>query len=194
MVSMMEIIKRMKSDENFVKKMILGCGLTFVPILNIFAFGYLYQFVQNYKKTSKIYLPEWQKCENLFLDGIRMLIVLLIYFIFPLTLGWVLISILRTLSLGLPLNVVYLPFSIILILAPAFTCVALHRFLDTQDWLALFEFREVILKVVSDREILFVPSLIFAAIQFFLFPLFGISFFLGFLFILSYYTAYILKK
>ncbi|OHE70877.1 MAG: hypothetical protein A2007_01070 [Verrucomicrobia bacterium GWC2_42_7] len=184
----------MRRDESFVKKMAIGCGITFVPILNIFAFGFLFQVAKQARRGEKMTVPEWRQWDALFVDGIRFLIVLTAYFVMPLAVGWLLINILSVLSLGIPLNVAYLPFSIALLLAPAFTCVGLTRFLDTDDWLALFEFKEIVSNVVSAREILFVPSLIFAAMQFFLFPLYGISFFLGFLFILPYYTAYISKK
>ncbi len=74
-----QVSKRVFSDNNWLKKCALGGVLSLVPIVNIIALGYLYQIFFQGRTEKDISLPEWDDFKTLFLDGLRFLVVGLIF-------------------------------------------------------------------------------------------------------------------
>ena len=66
--------------------LLVGGLLCFVPVLHFFAFGYLYRMTKILRVNGTLELPEWEDLSRLFLDGIRLTIVLLVYGFLPLLL------------------------------------------------------------------------------------------------------------
>ncbi|MBD5779239.1 DUF4013 domain-containing protein [Pelagicoccus sp. NFK12] len=78
-----QVSKRVFSDNNWLKKCALGGVLSLIPIVNIVALGYLYQIFQQGRSEKGISLPEWEDFKGLFLDGLRFLVIGLIFAVLP---------------------------------------------------------------------------------------------------------------
>lgn len=79
-----QVSKRVFSDNNWLKKCAIGGVLSLIPIVNILALGYLYQIFLQGRSEKGISLPEWDDFKTLFLDGLRFLVVILIFAGLPL--------------------------------------------------------------------------------------------------------------
>jgi hypothetical protein len=53
----------------------------FIPIVNLFAFGYLYGFLRTprYASDGGVSLPRWNDWKNFFLDGVRLILFVAVY-------------------------------------------------------------------------------------------------------------------
>ena len=54
-----EVFAQLVSQPKLLLKVLLGSALSFVPILNFFAFGYLYRYSAQLRRSGQIELPEW---------------------------------------------------------------------------------------------------------------------------------------
>ncbi|EDY84002.1 hypothetical protein VDG1235_3629 [Verrucomicrobiia bacterium DG1235] len=81
-----QVSKRVFSDNNWLKKCAIGGVLSIVPIVNIVALGYLYQLFIQGRSGKGISLPEWDDLKTLFLDGLRFLVIGLIFAGLPIAL------------------------------------------------------------------------------------------------------------
>lgn len=79
-----QVSKRVFSDNNWLKKCALGGVLSLIPIVNILALGYLYQIFLQGRSEKGITLSEWDDIKTLFIDGLRFLVVGLIFAGLPL--------------------------------------------------------------------------------------------------------------
>ena len=67
-------------DEDWIKKLLLGILLAFVPIFGQFAIvGYMLRIVRNVKNDEPRPLPEWNEAVQYFVDGLKLTVVNLIY-------------------------------------------------------------------------------------------------------------------
>jgi len=74
-----------------IKKLIIGILLSFVPIINFFATGYLLECAKGVavKKKKKNYaLPEWQNWGSLFVSGLLFYVISFIYMLVPFAIFW----------------------------------------------------------------------------------------------------------
>lgn len=78
-----QVSKRVFSDSAWLKKFAIGAVLSIIPIVNILALGYLYQVFEMGKKGKELTLPEWDDLKLLAIDGLRFLIVGLIFAALP---------------------------------------------------------------------------------------------------------------
>lgn len=74
-----QVSKQVFSDNNWLKKCAIGGVVSLIPIVNILALGYLYQIFMQGRTEKTIALPEWDDLRALFLDGLRFLVVGLIF-------------------------------------------------------------------------------------------------------------------
>ncbi|MBC2607800.1 DUF4013 domain-containing protein [Pelagicoccus albus] len=81
-----QVSKRVFSDNNWLKKCAIGGVLSLIPIVNILALGYLYQIFLQGRTSRNIVLPEWDDFKTLFVDGLRFLIVGIIFAALPIAL------------------------------------------------------------------------------------------------------------
>ena len=67
-------------DEDWIKKLLLGILLAFVPIFGQFAIsGYMLAIIRNVKNNAPRPLPEWQNVGEYFVEGLKLTVVGLIY-------------------------------------------------------------------------------------------------------------------
>ncbi len=86
MPSIEQVSKRVFSDRNWLKKCAIGGVISLVPIVNILSMGYLYQVFLEGKRGNEVKLPEWEDLKALFLDGLRFLVIGLVFAALPIAL------------------------------------------------------------------------------------------------------------
>ena len=82
-----EVLNGLIKLPGFGVKFLIGGLLSFVPILNIFAFGYLYRLSRAVRKSGQPVLPAWNDLPGLFLDGLRFAVVWLVFWLLPILLA-----------------------------------------------------------------------------------------------------------
>lgn len=78
-------IKYPLSDRDWVKKLLIGCVISIVPILNLLSLGYFLNCLR-LGKQGRAELPEWEDWGELFKEGFFALLIIIIYLGIPLIL------------------------------------------------------------------------------------------------------------
>lgn len=79
-------------DPDWVRKLLLGCVITLLPIVNILTLGYFLACLETGLRGQQM-LPEWDGWAELFNDGLQVLIISLVYLGIPLVLAILLLSV-----------------------------------------------------------------------------------------------------
>ena len=82
-----EVFNRLIRLPEFGVKFLIGGLLSFVPIVNIFAFGYLYRLSRAVRKSRQPTFPACNDWSGLFLDGLRFAVVWLVFWLLPILLA-----------------------------------------------------------------------------------------------------------
>lgn len=85
-MDLIEYIKFPLQDADWVKKILFGCIIFLVPVLNIIIIGYYIQCIQLGFERKQI-LPEWDNWPDIIRDGLVGLVILVIYLLIPLILA-----------------------------------------------------------------------------------------------------------
>lgn len=171
------------------KRLLIGGLLSFVPILNFFAFGYLYRFANEFRRTGKLELPEWSDWGALFAEGVYFVVIAFIYFWIPVLIGWLLAMILFGLSLGFLGVVALFPVSVAVILGVGLMMSALFEFQLGGHWSSLVNWKRIVRRVVQLWPALLLPIILFSGVLFLGISLFGFAFFVGFVLLIVYTTS-----
>ena len=177
-----EVSRQLVSQPQFWVKLMIGGGLSLIPLANIFAFGYLYRFSAQLRQTGKIILPEWSDWAGLFSDGLRFALVWVAYWVLPLTLAVILTS--MFLSIGLHI-LAYLMMSLTFFASSILFCSALYRFQMKPHYKTLLEVGYIIRMSHVCFEAYVLPVFVFAGIIALILPLYGVAFFTGFLLLIA---------
>ena len=177
-----EVFRQLVSQPQFWVKLVVGGGLSFIPIANIFAFGYLYRFSAQLRKTGEISLPEWNDWAVLFADGLKFGLVWIFYWFLPLTLAIILSSMFLLLGLHI---LAYLMMSLMFFAGSILFCSALYRFQMKPHYTTLLDVGYIARMSLVCFEAYLVPILVFAGIFAIILPLYGVAFFTGFLLLIA---------
>ena len=180
-----EVSKRLVCQPKFWLKWLIGGCLSFIPIVNIFAFGYLYRFSMQLRKTGKISLPEWDDWSGLFKDGLKFGLIWLAYWILPLFLAFLISTMFASLKLYI---LSYLIITSTFFAASIWFCSALYRFHMASDFKTLFEFENIARMFCVGFGASILPILVFSGVFVLILPLYGIAFFTGFLLLILHLT------
>ena len=130
-----------------------GGALCFIPILNLFAFGYLLEYARQIRQSSHWDLPEWRDHEfsTLFLSGIRFLLLLLAYVGVPLLVGFLLSLLILGLTFGMLGIIAFFP------LAAAGCCPflflsSIHAYLEDGIFSTAFRSKNCPLRTLNVAE------------------------------------------
>ena len=189
MPSFEECCRRLFLDKNWAKKVLIGGALSFVPVINLFAFGYLYRFLSRFRRTGELVLPEWEDWGRLFLNGCIFFCVGLVYLGVPLLLGWLVSLLVEGLTWGLWDGFSYFPICLSVFVGPALFISALFEFQHTRRWERLLLFKSIAFRALRAWEYLWVGSLVFVGLQVLGAPLFGFAFFFGFALLIAHFTV-----
>lgn len=66
-------------DQNWLSKLGIGALINIVPILNFAGTGYMVEHTDNVKKGPDVPLPNWDKLGDLFMQGLKLVVVFFIY-------------------------------------------------------------------------------------------------------------------
>ena len=168
-----------------------GGALCFVPILNLFAFGYLLEYGRQIRQSNQWDLPDWRDHDipTLLVSGIRLLLLLLTFIGIPLLMGWVLSLLILGLSFGMLGIIAYFPLAITGFAAPFLFLASLHAYLEDGIFANSFQLQQVYRSALAYWPKLGLPVIAFWGIFLLALPLYGISFFLGVWVLIAYSTA-----
>lgn len=165
---------RLIQNPQFLFYFLIGGVLCFVPIINFFALGYLYRVAKSLRARGTLTLPEWDNISGLFLDGIRLLVVFLIYAFLPMTLGFIIAS---TLFPGLDYMAQNFVLAFFRIFSLALFCSALYRFQGSQNFYTLLDFRLILNMALMLLQSQFIVLVACYGLFFLFLPLYGFSIF-----------------
>ncbi len=66
-------------DEAWLKKLVVGGLIAFIPIVNFAAMGYVVQLVRNVRDNAPHPLPDWDNFGQYFSDGLKLLVAFIVY-------------------------------------------------------------------------------------------------------------------
>lgn len=194
MLTFEEIFDKITMDKRWVQKALIGGLIMFVPIVNIFAFGYLYRIARNTFETRTIQLPEWEKWGDMFREGLRFLAAFICYGLVPVFLGWVLSVLLGLVTLDLLGWIDYIPLSLSILIAPSLFAAALCPLLkDSNDFKSLLNCLGYFKQCLAHWKKLIVPTLVLLGVLIVGSPLYGFSIFLGFSVMVPYFVLVFTK-
>jgi hypothetical protein len=166
-------------------KLLIGGLLSFIPVVNIFALGYLFRFSRKVRRTGDIQLPEWTDWKAMFFDGLRFLVVWIAYWMLPLFLVSLLSSLLFSLEVGM---FAYLVFSAAFLVLPVLFASALYRFQMRSDFRDLLDINLIFKMAYLEFPKFLIPSIVFVGMFALLLPIYGVAIFAGFLTIIAFTT------
>ena len=178
-----EVIKQQIQLPKFWFSLLLGSLLSFVPLVNIFAFGYLYQVFRGVQRLGEPALPPWRNWQELFIDGLRFSVVWMCFWVAPITLATGLSSIFSYLGLGVFSGIIL--FSVLLVSNIIFIS-ALSRYHLRENFKDLLSIRLILNNTRIFFPKLIVSSIIVLGIFLILLPFYGIGLFCGFLLLMTY--------
>jgi len=73
-------------DPQAVQKLLLGAALNILPVINLLALGYTLRLLEQVLGGEEQRLPEWTGLGDLFVRGVKVLLVGSVYMAFPLLL------------------------------------------------------------------------------------------------------------
>lgn len=172
-----ELFARLLHTPGFWLKLLVGGILSFIPVVNLLAFGYLLRLSQGVKRSGQVTLPEWEDWSGLFLDGLRFAVVWLVYWLLPILLALAISSLFGKIGLG---ALSYLLLSLVFFLAPILFAAALYRYTRRLDFKDLLDFPLIIRMSAGSFPRLLIPALVFVGMFALTGPLYGFAFFLAF--------------
>ncbi len=122
-----QVSKRLFSDRNWLKKCAIGLLLSVFPVVNFVALGYVYRIFRAGKRGEEFSLPEWDDLKGLFLDGLRLLVIGLVFAALPI--GLVVLTTFRLEDALLA----RLPLMPVAFMAGPLTCAALYLYLVKEE-------------------------------------------------------------
>jgi len=68
-------------DEDWVKQFLIGSLISMIPILNFASLGYVVQLIRNVRDGYEHPLPQWENFSEHFMNGLKLFVGMLVYFI-----------------------------------------------------------------------------------------------------------------
>jgi len=182
-----EVFSRMLGQSGFWVKVLVGGLLSFVPVVNFFAFGYLLRFSKELRRSGRLALADWDDWGGLFADGLRFALAWLLYWLFPVLLASALAAVIAAVGLG---AVSWLLFSLVFLAAPILFGAALYRYNRRSDLQDLLDVVLILRMSYGAFPRLVVPALVFAGICAVAAPFYGFAAFFGFLLVIAQTTLF----
>ncbi|WP_269523214.1 DUF4013 domain-containing protein [Coraliomargarita parva] len=178
-----EVQRQLIRQPKFTLKVVIGGLLSFIPVVNILAFGYLYRFTSQLRRSGQPALPEWNEWQGLFLDGLRFGAVWVLFWLLPVLLASGLSSLMAILHVG---ALGYLIFMSVCLCAPLFFSAALYRLQMRSDFKDLLDLSLIARMTWTLLPRYIVPALALLGFSVLLLPLYGLALFAGFLGVLAF--------
>ncbi|PWU04977.1 MAG: hypothetical protein C5B43_03920 [Verrucomicrobia bacterium] len=190
MITTHKIFEKIQQDSHWLQKILIGGILMFIPIINFFALGYLYRYAATILSTGKLKLPDWEDWGKLFIEGLIFLGILFLYAFVPLLAAWLLYIFIAKITLGYLAWFPLFPVSIVLVIAPSLVLVGIFSIIKGKKADSLFlKFGKNLNQFFKFWKFLLIGNLSFLGLQFVGLPIYGLAFFIGFLFLIPYTIA-----
>lgn len=194
MPSIEKIAYRFFGQNDWFPRCLLGGLLCFIPILNFFAFGYLYRYANQIRLTRDLTLPAWDDWVGLFKDGLLFFVLALIFFSGPIFIGWLLSDVLSWVTFDIIGIVKNFPLSVALFFAPSIFMCALIRFQMKGQFHVLWNFKTLFIPIQQHWHANVFASIFLMGIFLLGLPLYGLAFFIGFSFMICYFSILYLNR
>ena len=186
------------SDERFFKKVIIGGIIGSIPLVNILALGYFFRFAGRLREGKRVELPEWDQFEGLFVDGIKMTLLKLVYVGIPTLIGGLFTYVCYQLFSAIRLDLLaatvsFLPLCLGMFIGVILWMVALNQYLASGAAGVLLNWEVTLRKGIRVFPHVWLGSLAFWGLIALGWPLLGFAFFLGFGPYVAYFTATLLS-
>lgn len=79
MIDIGRAIQHPFQDQNWLSKLGIGALINIVPILNFAGTGYMVEHANNVKHGPDVPMPKWDNLGNLFMQGLKLVVVFFIY-------------------------------------------------------------------------------------------------------------------
>ena len=178
-----EVFNRLIKLPGFELKFLIGGLLSFVPIVNIFAFGYLYRLSRAVRKSGQPILPAWNDWPGLFIDGMRFTVVWLVYWLLPISLASLIALLMPFVYLGVLTSIFFLTS---VLLSTVLFCSALYRYNMRRNFKDLLDLLLIIKMTGMEMPRLILPGFVFLGFLVLLQPFYGFSIFGGFLLLITH--------
>jgi len=177
-----DVANELVFQPQFLVKLLVGGVLSFVPGVNILAFGYLYRFSVQLRRTGRVVLPDWKDWSGLFSDGLKFGAIWVVYWLLPLLVALLVAK--GLFSIGF-FVLGYLLVSATFFVASTLFCSALYRFHMNPEYSTLLEVGRIARMSLAGLYAYILPILAFAGVFILLLPLYGFVFFAGFLLLIT---------
>lgn len=178
-----EVFMRLIKLPGFWLKLLIGGLLSFIPIVNLFAFGYLYRVSVSVRKSGQPVLPEWNDWAGLFTDGIKFAVVWLGYWLLPMLLVTLLGWLMTMVGMDALTNVLVW---VVFLLATVLFGSALYRYNMRKDFKDLLDVTLIFRMTWMELPRMIVPAFVFLGMFVLLLPFYGFALFTGFLMLITF--------
>ncbi|MEN6326105.1 MAG: DUF4013 domain-containing protein [Syntrophomonas sp.] len=124
-------------DKDWVKKMLMGCVISIVPVLNVLVLGYFLKCIQIGISRRQV-LPEWEEWADHIRDGFMAFLIALIYLLIPILLAFPLMSV--------PVLGVFL-LAIVVLLMGMLIPLAWAAYSESKNFMEAFRIKDIIIKL-----------------------------------------------
>ena len=189
------VIRRLFEQSGWPSKVLLGGALSFIPVVNFLAFGYLLEYAFRVRGTRELSLPEWRDAQwrELFYRGLQFAAMFAVTFVVPLLAGWLVSRMLDLLTLGMLGYMAYLPLGLTGLVAPLLFLASLHLYVKDGLFSDAWNIRQLLLLAMAGAWPMIFPSLAFWGLMALFWPVYGFAFFIGFWALIAYSTALFLS-
>lgn len=191
MLFLENILQRFIEKSDFLKNLILGSLLSFIPIINIFAFGYLYRFSKNLNVLDKEEFPGWKDFGKLFVQGCIFLGIAFVYIGIPLGLSIALSFLIFAFGgslLGILGYLSFIPTSLAVLVCPYFFIAGLAHFQKHKQLSCCFDFIFLFKYLLSIWPKILIGTLFSLGFLMISLPIYGAAFFISLAFLIYYYS------
>ncbi len=190
MPSFEEVCRKIINEPEFGSRFLIGGLLSFIPVVNFFSLGYLFRYSKQVRNEDNYGLLPWDNWTGLFIDGLKLFLIVLVFAGIPLIAALLLVKLLALLLYWIGLGIFSkVPLAFVLLVAPALCSAALYRYQSSDSPKDLFRFDIIFVMLTKNWPQLLIPALSFCGLMLVGAPLYGFAFFLGFLVILAYHNA-----
>ena len=162
---------------------LIGGLLSFVPIVNVFAFGYLYRLSRAVRKSGQPALPAWNDWSGLFLDGLRFAVIWLVFWFLPIVLASLIAWLMPFIYLGALTGIFFLTS---VLLSTLLFSSALYRYNMRRNFKDLLDLMLIFRMTRMELPRLILPGFVFLGFLVLLQPFYGFAIFGGFLLLITY--------
>ena len=191
MPSLEAVCGRLFGRPGWIPKVIWGGALCFIPVINLFAFGYLLEYARQIRHSSDWDLPDWNQHQfsTLFLNGFRFFLLILAFVGCPLLVGYLLSMLILGMSFGMLGIIAYFPLAAAGFAGLFLFLSALNIYLEDGIFSESFRIQPTYQSALSLWPRLAISVIAFWGIFLLALPVYGLSLFLGLWVLIAHSTA-----